>query len=94
VLVSALNPSLILLDAGLLTAGDPFMAAFTKAVVERSLPSAITKLEFAISTLGHSAGLVGAAYMVVDELLSPQHLKLGSGHGTPAGRADLIHQNS
>jgi hypothetical protein len=44
--------------------------------------------------LGNSAGLIGAAYMVVDELLSPERLGLWSEHGTPVGLANLIHQGT
>jgi glucokinase-like ROK family protein len=94
VLISALNPSLVLIDAGLVSIGDPFMTAFQTAVRDRSLANATTDLQFAISPLGNSAGLIGAAYLVVDELLSPQHLPLWSEHGTPAGHADLIHQGA
>jgi len=94
VLVSALNPSLILLGADHLRPEDPYVAAFRETVLERTLPSATRELQFAISRLGNSAGLIGAAYMVVDGLLSPQTLKLWSESGTPAGLADLIHESS
>jgi predicted NBD/HSP70 family sugar kinase len=73
-LVSGLNPSLVLVDAGLVSIDDPFMSAFRATVLERSLPSAARRLRFAISSLGNSAGLVGAAFVVVDELLSPRLL--------------------
>jgi hypothetical protein len=47
--------------------------------------------EIACSLLSDAAGLVGASFMVVDELLSPQRLPLWIHHGSPAGHADLIH---
>jgi glucokinase-like ROK family protein len=91
VLVSGLNPSLILLDAGLVSFGDPFMTAFQETVREKSLLNATERLQFAISPLGNSAGLVGAAFMVVDQLLSPENFPLWNDHGTPAGLANVIH---
>ncbi|WP_072686853.1 ROK family transcriptional regulator [Rhodococcus marinonascens] len=92
VLVSGLNPALILLDAGLVRIDDPYMTAFRTTVLDRSLPSAVSEIQFAISSLGNSAGLIGAAYMVVDELLSPRRLGLWSERGSPVGLADLIHR--
>lgn len=92
VLVSGLNPSLILFDAGLVSIDDPYMDAFRTTVQGRSLPGSVSEIQFAISTLGNSAGLTGAAYMVVDELLSPSRLGLWSEHGSPVGLADLIHR--
>ena len=74
VLVSGLNPSLVLVDAGLVSMDDPFMTAFRTTILERSLPAAAQRLRFAISSLGNSAGLVGAAFVVADELLSPRLL--------------------
>jgi predicted NBD/HSP70 family sugar kinase len=73
VLVSGLNPSLVLVDAGLETIDDPYMTAFRETVLARSLPAAAQRLRFAISSLGNSAGLVGAAF-VVDELLSAPYI--------------------
>jgi hypothetical protein len=70
------------------------MTAFHTAVRGRSLPNATSDLHIAPSPLGNSAGLIGAAYMVVDELLSPERLGLWSEHGTPVGLADLIHQGT
>jgi glucokinase-like ROK family protein len=85
ILVSGLNPSLVLIDAGLVGMDDPYMGAFRSAVLDRSLPTAADGLEFAISALGNSAGLIGAAFVVVDDLLSPRWLERWIGRGTPAG---------
>ncbi|NJC86726.1 hypothetical protein HC030_29925, partial [Planosporangium mesophilum] len=35
------------------------------------------------------AGLMGAAYMVIDELFSRQHLPLWIDAGSPRGRTDI-----
>jgi glucokinase-like ROK family protein len=86
VLVSGLNPSLILVDAGLVSMDDPFMTAFRETVLERSLPTATPRLRFAISSLGNSAGLIGAAFVVVDELLSPLHIRRSGEWASPGGR--------
>ncbi len=90
ILVSALNPSLVLVDASLLTADDPLMTALQQTVAERALPGASQDLRFAISSLGNSAALVGAGYLVVDELFSPDLLRLWAPHGTPAGAPELL----
>jgi glucokinase-like ROK family protein len=85
ILVSGLNPSLVLVDGGLVGVDDPYMAAFRATVLARSLPTAARGLEFAISALGNSAGLIGAAFVVVDDLLSPGILERWVEHGTPVG---------
>ncbi|MBF8193624.1 ROK family protein [Nonomuraea sp. K274] len=92
VLVNGLNPDLILLGGGLLDLRDPLVTAFRAAVERHCMPSATADLAIQIATLGNSAGLIGAANLVVDELLSPRRLGVWSSRGTPAGLADAIHR--
>ena len=47
-------------------------------------------VEFAISTIGNSAGPIGAGYMIINEL-APTRAGCGA-NCIPAGLADLIHR--
>lgn len=72
--VNFFNPSLILIGGGVASAGDLYLTQVRVAVLGRSLPLATRSLEILQSPLADRAGLRGAAYMVVDELLSPAGL--------------------
>jgi glucokinase-like ROK family protein len=91
VLVNGLNPSLVLLGGGLVDITDPLVTAFRTTVEHRCLPSATADLRIRTAALGNPAGLIGAAHLVVDELLSPRRLGRWSASGTPAGLADTVH---
>lgn len=87
-LVNFFNPSLILIGGGVAQTGDAYLATVRRAILARSLPLATRELRIARSPLGDLAGLMGAAFMVIDEL--PKRL-LGSriDHGSPAGMEEL-----
>jgi predicted NBD/HSP70 family sugar kinase len=72
--VNFFNPSLILIGGGVASAGDFYLAEIRQSVIARSLPLATRSLHIARSPLADRAGLRGAAFMVVDELLSPERL--------------------
>ena len=72
--VNFFNPSLILIGGGVAAAGDLYLREVRLAVLSRSLPLATRSLEILQSPLADRAGLRGAAFMVVDELLSPAGL--------------------
>ncbi len=72
--VNFFNPSLILVGGGVASAGDLYLRQVRLAVLDRSLPLATRSLEILQSSLAERAGLRGAAFMVVDELLSPAGL--------------------
>lgn len=91
-LVCALNPAAILIGGGVVGESDPLMTAFAATVRRRSLPGAVAELDIREAALGNSAGLIGAAHLVVDELLSPRRLALWSDRGTTVGLADVIHR--
>jgi predicted NBD/HSP70 family sugar kinase len=86
-MVNFFNPSLILLGGGVAQAGDLYLAAVRQAVLQRSLPLATRSLRVVLSPLGDRAGLMGAAFMVIDELLSRELLGTWIDRGSPAGRA-------
>lgn len=84
-LVSFFNPSLVVLGGGLVGAGDRLLATIRETVYRRSLPLATRDLRITPTELGDEAGLVGAAYMVSDELFSVEGLGQWINHGSPAG---------
>jgi len=90
-LVNSFNPSLILIGGGVAGAGDLLLAAIRQSVYQRAMPLATRDLQVAFSPLSDRAGLVGAAFMVVDQLLSRRRLGLWIEHGSPVGLADRIH---
>jgi glucokinase-like ROK family protein len=73
-MVNFFNPSLILIGGGVASAGDLYLSQVRLGVLARSLPLATRSLEVLQSPLADRAGLRGAAFMVVDELLSPAGL--------------------
>lgn len=89
-LVNFFNPSLILVGGGVAASGDQFLAAIRQAVYARSLPLATRELRMARSPLGDRAGLMGAGFMVTDELFSHELLGAWLGCGSPAGRPELV----
>ncbi len=88
-MVNFFNPSLILIGGGVAEAGDRYLAEIRRSVFERSLPLATRALQIVRSPLGDQAGLRGAAFMVIDELLSADRFGAWIGAGSPAGRPEL-----
>lgn len=89
-LVNFFNPSLILLGGGVTEIGDLYLATVRQIVLRRSLPLATRALMIERSPLGNTAGLKGAAFMVVDELLSRERLGLWIENGSPAGHPEVV----
>ena len=87
--VNFFNPSLILVGGGVTTSGDLYLAEIRQAIFSRSLPLATRSLQILSSPVGEMSGMRGAAFMVIDELLSKELLPAWIGRGTPAGRALL-----
>jgi hypothetical protein len=69
--------------------GDATMAAIRQSVYARSLPLATRSLQIVRSDLDESAGLIGAAHMVVDELLIRPRLAAWMEAGSPSGLVEL-----
>jgi glucokinase-like ROK family protein len=87
--VNLLNPSVVIVGGGVANAGDGLLAAVRHTVYARSLPLATRELEIRRSALGHTAGVIGAASMVVDELFSRERLARWLETGHPGGRPEL-----
>jgi predicted NBD/HSP70 family sugar kinase len=70
-LVSFFNPGMVVIGgevaAGL---GHPFLAEIRSVVYRRSLPLATGNLPIGLSELGRQAGVIGAARMISDSVLS------------------------
>lgn len=79
--VNLFNPSIIVVGGSLSQAGEHLIAGVREVVYQRSLPLATAHLRIAQSRTGESAGVVGAAVMVIDRVLAPvpeQAITVGS----------------
>ena len=71
VCVSLLNPSIIVVGGSLAAAGEHLLAGIREVVYSRSLPLATQHLRIAGSRTGGRAGVLGAAVMAAEHVLSP-----------------------
>jgi predicted NBD/HSP70 family sugar kinase len=69
--VNILNPAVIVIGGDIAAAGEPLLAGIREVVYRRSLPLATGRLRIMPAGLGDSAGIVGAAVMVLEAILSP-----------------------
>ncbi len=69
--VNMFNPSVIVIGGALALAGDHLLAGVREVIYQRSLPLATEHLNIVSSAAAESAGVVGAAVMVVEHCLSP-----------------------
>ena len=88
-MVNFFNPATILIGGRVADTGDLYLAGIRQAVFTRSLPLATRNLQIVRSPLGSDAGLRGAAFMVIDQLLSRDLLGRWIDRGTPAGEPTL-----
>ncbi|MET0450086.1 MAG: ROK family protein, partial [Aeromicrobium sp.] len=70
--VNFFNPGAIVVGGDIAEAQDHLLAGIREVVFQRSLPLATRDLTIANSRLGDRAGVVGAAIMVIDHVLSPE----------------------
>jgi predicted NBD/HSP70 family sugar kinase len=85
-IVNFFNPALILIGGRVADTGDAYLAAVRQAVFNRSLPLATRNLQIVRSPNGEEVGLRGAAFMVIDELLSKQVIGTWIDRGAPTPR--------
>jgi glucokinase-like ROK family protein len=69
-LVSFFNPGLVVIGGGVAGLGHPLLAEVRSVVYRRSLPLATGNLPIVLSELGGAAGVIGAARLVSDSVLS------------------------
>lgn len=82
-LANLLNPSLIVLSGSVAQTGDTLLAAVREAVYRKSHPLVTRDLRIMRSQLGGSAGLAGAAQVVVEELFAQDLLREWVTLGSP-----------
>jgi glucokinase-like ROK family protein len=88
-IVNFFNPALILIGGGVSESGDSYLATVRQAVLRTSLPLATRSLEIARSPVGVRAGLMGAAFIVIDELFSRERIGAWIDDGNPVGQPRL-----
>jgi len=83
-LVTAYNPSLVVVGGGVAQAGEILLAAMREALYRRSRSLATQDVTIVRSEMGRTAGLVGAAFAVIDDLFSAERLRTWIADGSPA----------
>jgi len=76
-IVNMFNPSLIVLGGGVAQIGDLLLASVREAVYRRSLPLATRHLRIERSVTDPRSGILGAAVLALDEVLSAEALERG-----------------
>jgi hypothetical protein len=84
-LVNFFNPSLIVVGGGVAAAGDRYLASVREAIYRRSTPLATSDLAVKRSALGDACGVVGAAVLVLDEVLSHRNVSRLVGRSAHGG---------
>ena len=74
--VNLLNPSRLVLGGELADAGEHLIAGIREIVYRRSTPLATRSLQIAPSSVGGLAGVIGAAAMAIEHVLSPTAVDL------------------
>jgi predicted NBD/HSP70 family sugar kinase len=88
-LVNLVNPSLIVVGGSVAQTGDTILAAIREAVYRQSHPLVTRDLRILRSQMSGSAGLVGAAQVVVEELFAPETLYGWVTLGSPRRHAEF-----
>jgi glucokinase-like ROK family protein len=88
-LVNFYNPSLVIIGGGVAAAGDMYLATIRQSVYGRSLPLATRELRIVRSSNLDTIGLLGAAFVVLDELFSRRRIGSWINEGSPAGKPGL-----
>jgi predicted NBD/HSP70 family sugar kinase len=72
--VNLLNPSVIVLGGDVALASEGLLAGVRETVYQRSLPLATRHLSIVRSELGDRAGIIGAAALAIEHVLSPAEI--------------------
>ncbi|MDQ1584779.1 MAG: hypothetical protein QOJ90_1516 [Actinomycetota bacterium] len=88
-LVNFYNPSLIVMGGQVSSGEDIFLSELRRTVYGRSTALAARDLRIKTSPLGDRAGLLGAAFLVADQLFDSECLAHWIQSGSPSGRPDL-----
>lgn len=87
--VNFFNPGVLVIGGGVARSGDGLLAAIRHGIYERSLPLATRDLRILRSTLGGQSGMIGAAFMVLDQLFRHESMAIWLPDGSPAGHVEL-----
>jgi predicted NBD/HSP70 family sugar kinase len=71
-MVNVINPSVVVIGGQLSSAGEHLLAGIREVVYQRSLPLATEHLAIQTSRAGAEAGVLGAAAMAIEHVLSPE----------------------
>ncbi|WP_236051571.1 ROK family transcriptional regulator [Nonomuraea cypriaca] len=74
-IVNFFNPTEIVIGGDLADAGEHLIAGIREAIYGRSLPLATQWLNIRASDLGASAGVTGAASMIIEHVLTPESVE-------------------
>jgi glucokinase-like ROK family protein len=88
-MVNFYNPSLIVIGGQVSPGEGLFLSELRRTVQGRSTALAARDLRIKTSPLGAQAGLLGAAFLVADQLFERECLGRWIHSGSPAGRPDL-----
>jgi glucokinase-like ROK family protein len=69
-LVNFFNPSLVYIGGAVSGVGDVLLASIRQSIYQHSLPLTTRQLSIQHLTLGENAGLIGAAVLIVDEIIN------------------------
>ncbi|WP_442945916.1 ROK family protein [Nonomuraea sp. LPB2021202275-12-8] len=71
-IVNFFNPAVIVIGGDVAEAGEHLLAGVREVIYKRSLPLATQHLRIQASELGDRAGIIGAAVMVIEDVLAPE----------------------
>ncbi len=77
-MVNLMNPSVVVIGGRLADAGEHLLAGIREVVYQRSLPLATEHLRIVASKAGAQAGVLGAATMAAEHVLSPEAIEAAS----------------
>ncbi|KUG53614.1 ROK family transcriptional regulator [Serinicoccus chungangensis] len=77
-MVNLMNPSAVVIGGRLAEAGEHLLAGIREVVYQRSLPLATEHLRIVASKAGAQAGVLGAATMAAEHVLSPEAIEAAS----------------
>jgi predicted NBD/HSP70 family sugar kinase len=84
--VSLLNPRILALGGDLMLVQDHFVGAVRERLYQRTQPQAARGLHVVASRLGDRAGVLGAARLALEEVLSAESVDRALAGRQPAGR--------
>ncbi len=85
--VNFFNPSVIVVGGDIAHAQEQLLAGIREVVYQRSLPLATRHLRIVRSQLDDRAGVIGAAVMVIDRVLSPAAIDIAIAAAEPGKAA-------